>query len=80
MVMILFAREGIYERLRRRVRPSLVVFVLVIAVQILLSGFDDRELISQISLAMLAVIALLLVPDGFYAKIANVRRREPAPA
>lgn len=79
IVMILFAREGIYERLRYRIWPSLVVFVLVVGVQIILAGYDDRELVSQISIAMLAVILLLLVPDGFYAKIANLRR-EPAPA
>ena len=78
--MILFVREGIYERLRDRIWPSTAVFVIILGAQIALNGFDDRELITQISVAMLAVILLLLVPGGIYTKVFRPKRPEPVPA
>ncbi len=80
IIMILFVREGIYGRLRGRIAPSLAVFVLVIILQIVVNGFDDKNLITQISVAMLAVILLLLIPEALYSKLLRAGRRDPVPA
>lgn len=67
IVMILFVREGIYTRLQHRAWFSLGLFSLVLMVQIL-AGIGDR-LITQAAIAMLAMIAVLLIPDAAYQKL-----------
>jgi branched-chain amino acid transport system permease protein len=67
IIMILFLREGIYERLRHRLWPSLALLVLGLAVQIL-GGIGGR-LISQAAYAMLITIAFLLISDKLYARL-----------
>lgn len=67
IVMILFVREGIYARLQRRAGFSIGLFTAVLAVQVL--GGLGTQLITQIAIAMLATIALLLLPDALYRKL-----------
>jgi len=67
IVMILFVREGIFARLQRRVWFSLALFAGVLAVQVL-GGIGER-LITQIAIAMLALIATLLIPDAVYQRL-----------
>ncbi len=70
IVMILFVREGIYERLKRRALPALAVIVGVMAIQ-LLTGSETR-FINQAATAMLSMILLLLVPDRFYRRLTGI--------
>jgi branched-chain amino acid transport system permease protein len=67
IVMVLFVREGIYPRLRRRAWFALGLFGLVLVVQIL-GGIGNR-LITQIAIAMLALIVALLLPEVLYRKL-----------
>lgn len=67
IVMILFLREGIFERLRRRFWPSFGLLLLVLAAQ-LVFGIGGR-LISQTAYAMLITIAFLLISDNGYARL-----------
>lgn len=67
IVMILFVREGIYARLQRRVWLSSGLFVFVLGVQVF-GGIGER-LITQIAVAMLALIAVLLIPNTLYQKL-----------
>jgi hypothetical protein len=67
IVMILFLREGIFERLRRRFWPSFGLLLIVLAAQ-LAFGIGGR-LISQTAYAMLITIAFLLISDNGYARL-----------
>jgi len=67
IVMILFVREGIYSRLQRRLWFALGLFALVLLVQVF--GGIGARLISQVAVAMLALIAVLLVPEALYQKL-----------
>lgn len=75
IVVILFLPEGIYERLSRRIVPSLVLATLVGVVQALTIGGRITE---QAAYIMLVVIALLMIPEGFYQR--TVGRFVPARA
>jgi branched-chain amino acid transport system permease protein len=67
IVMVLFVREGIYARLQRRVWFALGLFGLALVVQVL--GGIGARLITQIAIAMLALIVVLLLPDVLYRKL-----------
>lgn len=67
IVMILFLRDGIYERLRHRLWPSLIVLVVALLAQ-LLSGIGER-VITQLAYAMLTTIAFLLLSENLYQKV-----------
>jgi branched-chain amino acid transport system permease protein len=67
IVMILFVREGIYARLQRRAGLSLGLFGTALAVQAL--GGIGTQLITQVAVAMLVMIASLLLPDALYRKL-----------
>lgn len=67
IVMILFLRDGIYERLKQRLWPSLGVLVIA-AVVVILAGLEER-FISQLAYAMLITIGFLLISDKLYAKL-----------
>ncbi|MDX1520154.1 MAG: branched-chain amino acid ABC transporter permease [Anaerolineae bacterium] len=66
IVMILFLRDGIYERLKNRIWPSLIILIIALLVQTL-GGLGDRFL-TQLAYAMLITIALLLFSDNIYQK------------
>jgi len=67
IVMILFLREGIYERLKNRLWFSLAILIIALVVQIV-AGFGER-FISQMAYAMLVTIAFLLLSDKIYGKL-----------
>lgn len=67
IVMILFVREGMHARLQRRAWFSIGLFGLALAVQVL-GGIGGR-LITQVAVAMLALIAALLLPDALYLRL-----------
>jgi branched-chain amino acid transport system permease protein len=67
VVMILFLRDGIYERLKQRLWPSLVMLVITLPGQIV-ADIGGR-FISQMAYAMLVTIALLLISDNLYQKL-----------
>jgi branched-chain amino acid transport system permease protein len=67
IVMVLFMREGIFFRLQRRAWFALGVFGLILLVQML--GGSGARLLTQIAVAMLALIAALLIPDVLYRKL-----------
>ena len=76
IAMILFVPEGIYERLQRRWLPALVVGVVIGLLQgfgIVQSVSDSligveigRRITEQFAGIMLAVIAIVLIPDQIY--------------
>lgn len=67
IVMVLFVREGIFARLQRRAWFALGLFGLALVIQVL--GGIGARLISQVAVAMLALIAALLLPDVLYRKL-----------
>jgi branched-chain amino acid transport system permease protein len=67
VVMILFLRDGIYERLKRRLWPSLGVLVIA-AIVVMVAGLEER-FISQLAYAMLITVGFLLLSDKLYAKL-----------
>jgi len=76
IVMILFLREGIFERLRRRFWPSFGLLLIILAAQ-LAFGIGGR-LISQAAYAMLITIAFLLISDNLYARLTrSIQFRQP---
>ncbi len=61
ILAIIFAPEGLYPRVRARLRLVILVAVVVLAVE---SGADvGGASLDQITIAMLVVLPLLLVPD-----------------
>jgi branched-chain amino acid transport system permease protein len=72
IVMILFAREGVYARLQRRAWFAVAVFGVTLLVQVV-GGLGTR-LITQAAIAMLVLIAALMIPDSLYRRLfAGVR-------
>jgi branched-chain amino acid transport system permease protein len=69
IVMILFLRDGIYERLKQRVWLSLTVLI-ISAIVFIATGIGGR-FISQLAYAMLITVAFLLLPDNLYRKLSN---------
>jgi branched-chain amino acid transport system permease protein len=67
VVMILFLRDGIYERLKRRLWPSLGVLVIA-AIVVMVAGLEER-FISQLAYAMIITVGFLLLSDKLYAKL-----------
>jgi branched-chain amino acid transport system permease protein len=67
IVMILFLREGIYDRLKQRLWSALAVLVISSAVMIV-TGLEGR-FISQLAYAMLITVAFLLLSDKLYRKL-----------
>lgn len=67
ILMIIFLRDGIYERLQQRLWPALVIFVGSFAA-LMVTGIGDR-LISQVAYAMLATVFFLFLSDGMYEKL-----------
>jgi branched-chain amino acid transport system permease protein len=67
IVMVLFVREGIYSRLQRRAWFALAFFGVILMVQML--GGIGARLITQVAIAMLALIAVLLLPDVLFRKL-----------
>jgi branched-chain amino acid transport system permease protein len=67
VIMILFLRDGIYERLKQRLWASLAV-LLVSATALIVAGVEGR-LISQLAYAMLITVAFLLLSDNLYRKL-----------
>jgi branched-chain amino acid transport system permease protein len=67
IIMILFLRDGIYERLKQRLWASLAVLVISSAV-LIVAGIEGR-LISQLAYAMLITVAFLLLSDNLYRKL-----------
>jgi branched-chain amino acid transport system permease protein len=67
IIMILFLRDGIYERLKQRLWPSLVILI-ISATAFIMTEFGGR-LISQLAYAMLITIAFLLLSDNIYQKL-----------
>lgn len=67
IIMILFLRDGIYDRLRQRLWPSLLI--LLLAGFVLIWADVGERLISQLAYAMLITIAFLLLSDGMYQKL-----------
>jgi branched-chain amino acid transport system permease protein len=67
IIMILFLRDGIYERLKQRLWSSLAVLVISSAV-LIVAGIEGR-LISQLAYAMLITVAFLLLSDSLYRKL-----------
>jgi branched-chain amino acid transport system permease protein len=65
IVVILFIPEGLYDRLRRRLLPSLVLGGSVLLIQ---AVFVGGRLTEQAAVIMLAVIALLMIPERFYQR------------
>lgn len=83
IVMILFVREGLYARLRRRAWFSLALFGAALAAQA--PGASGTRLITQVAVAMLVMIAPLLLPDAAYQRLFGwirvprlARRKSPA--
>ncbi|RMF82643.1 MAG: branched-chain amino acid ABC transporter permease [Chloroflexi bacterium] len=66
IVMILFVPGGLYERLERRIIPAFVVGALVAALQ---GIFVGGRITQQFMVIELFVIALLLIPEKYYAPI-----------
>lgn len=66
IIMILFLRDGIYERLKQRLWLSLAILVISAAVMIW-TGVGER-LISQLAYSMLITTAFLLLSDNLYQK------------
>lgn len=67
IIMILFLRDGVYERLKQRLWSSLAILVISAAV-LILAGVEGR-LISQLAYAMLITVAFLLLSDRLYRKL-----------
>ena len=65
--MILFLRDGIYDRLRMRLWPSLAI--LFISAMVLIWFDVGERLISQLAYAMLLTILFLLLSDNMYQKL-----------
>ncbi|HXV99727.1 MAG TPA: branched-chain amino acid ABC transporter permease, partial [Anaerolineae bacterium] len=65
-IMILFLRDGIYERLKQRLWSSLAIMV-ISAVVLIVAGVEGR-LISQLAYAMLITVIFLLLSDKLYQK------------
>jgi branched-chain amino acid transport system permease protein len=63
IVMILFVPEGIFERLRSRIVPAMIVAVIAVVIQ---AAFIGGRITEQAALTMLCVIALLMIPARFY--------------
>jgi branched-chain amino acid transport system permease protein len=66
IIMILFLRDGIYERLKQRLWSSLAILVISAGV-LIVAGVEGR-LISQLAYAMLITVAFLLLSDKLYRK------------
>jgi len=67
IIMTLFLRDGIYERLKQRLWLSLAV-LFIATVVMMITGLGER-LISQLAYAMLITVAFLLIPDHLYHKL-----------
>jgi branched-chain amino acid transport system permease protein len=78
IVMILFVPEGIFERLRSRIVPALILAVLVTVIQ---AVFVGGRITGQAAITMLCVIALLMIPARLYnrtiGRFAPSRRTQP---
>jgi len=68
IIMILFVREGIFERLRNRLIPGLVVLIGSFVIQLILP-LEDTRLITQLAISMLVTISFLLLPLKFYNQV-----------
>jgi branched-chain amino acid transport system permease protein len=78
IVIILFIPEGIFERLRSRFVPALILAVVVTIIQAVFVGGRITE---QAATTMLCVIALLMLPARHYnryiGRFAPSRRAQP---
>jgi branched-chain amino acid transport system permease protein len=63
IIMILFVPEGIYERLRSRIVPAVILAALVTVIQ---AVFVGGRITGQAAVTMLCVIALLMIPARLY--------------
>jgi branched-chain amino acid transport system permease protein len=63
IVVILFVPEGIFERLRSRIVPALILAVPVTVFQ---AVFIGGRITAQAAITMLCVIALLMIPARLY--------------
>jgi branched-chain amino acid transport system permease protein len=66
IVIILFVPEGIFKRLRRRIVPATMVAAAVIIIQVIAIRGRITELAAVV---ITSVLALLLIPEPFYARI-----------
>ena len=67
IIMILFLRDGIYERLKQRLWLSLII--LVVSATVLIWTDVGERLISQLAYSMLITTAFLLLSDNLYKKL-----------
>jgi branched-chain amino acid transport system permease protein len=74
ILIILFLPTGIYERLRQRRLPALILAGLVTLLQALFIG---GRITNQAALTMLVVLALLMIPPPLYRR--SIGRLLPAP-
>jgi branched-chain amino acid transport system permease protein len=63
IVMILFVPEGIFERLRSRIVPALILALIVTVIQ---AVFIGGRITGQAAITMLCVIVLLMIPARLY--------------
>jgi len=70
IVMILFLRDGIYDRLKQRLWSSLAI-LLISAVVLIVAGIGGR-FISQLAYALLITTGFLLLSDKLYRKVISL--------
>ena len=81
IVLALAVREGILMRMKARLASTALVFAAVFA-GVRLAGVS-RSLVTDFALALLSAVALLLVPDRVWARVARRRTvavAQPRPA
>lgn len=66
IVIVLFVPEGLYDRLRLRLLPSIALATGVTVIQALMAS---QRLTVQFAVTMLFVVALLLIPETYYQRL-----------
>jgi branched-chain amino acid transport system permease protein len=78
IVMILFVPEGIFERLRSRLVPAMILAAIITVIQ---AVFIGGRITGQAAITMLCVIALLMIPlriyNRYFGRFAPSRRAQP---
>jgi branched-chain amino acid transport system permease protein len=74
IIMILFAREGIFQQLKARIVPAIIILVVTLTVAIILRVADGR-LVTQLAVAMLFMIGFLLIPANLYERVSLWRKQ-----
>lgn len=66
IIIILFVPEGIFDRLRKRYLPALILAVVVGLIQ---AQFFGGRVTEQAAVVMLVVVALLMIPERLYQRL-----------